>query len=103
MVFDFDLLAAAFLQVPVDSHEGREPEAGFDYPEAEGTGIGQRFTIGEGYEPLKAKFPDQPAKSDYGEFQGHFSLEGADAGSQFSHLCIHLAAVVFRFRSSVQR
>ena len=85
MVVDFDLFAAAFLQVPVDPHEGREPEAGFDYPEAEGTGLGQGFMVGEGDEPLEAKFSNQPSKSDDGQFQGHFSLQGADAGSQFSH------------------
>ncbi len=74
MVVDFDLFAAAFLQVPVDPHEGGEPEAGFDYPEAEGTGLGQGFTVGEGDEPLETKFFDQPAKPDDGQFLGHFLL-----------------------------
>ena len=85
MVVDFDLFAAAFLQVPVDPHEGWEPEAGFDYPESDGTGLGQGFMVGEGDEPLEAKFSNQPSKPDDGQFQGHFSLEGADAGSYFSH------------------
>ena len=74
MVVDFDLFAAAFLQVPVDSHKGWEPEAGLDYPEAEGTRLGQGFTVGEGDEPLEAKFFDQAAKPDDGQFLGHFLL-----------------------------
>ena len=85
MAVDFDLFAAAFLQVPVDLHEGGQPEAGPDHPEPEGTGLGQGFTVGEGDEPLETKFPDQPAKPDDGQFQGHFFLNGTDAGSQFSH------------------
>ncbi len=74
MVVDFDLFAAAFLQVPVDSHKGWEPEAGLDYPEAEGTGLGQGFMVGEGDEPLETKFFDQAAKPDDGQFLGHFLL-----------------------------
>ncbi len=56
MVVDFDLFAAAFLQVPVDGHEGGKPEAGLDYPEPEGTGLGQGLTVGKGDEPLETKF-----------------------------------------------
>ena len=85
MVVDFDLFAAAFLQVPVDAHEGGKPEAGPDYPEPEGTGLGQGLTGGKGDEPLETKFPNQRAKPDDGKFQGHFFLKGTDAGSQFSH------------------
>ena len=66
MVFDFDLFAAAFLQILVDLHEGGEPDAGLDYPGTEGTGLGQGFTVGEGDEPLETKFFDQPAKPDDG-------------------------------------
>ncbi len=66
MVVDFDLLAAAFLQVLVDRHEGGEPEAGLDYPKAEGTRLGQGFVVGEGNEPLEAKFSNQRAKPNDG-------------------------------------
>ena len=85
MVVDFDFFAAASLQIPVDRREGGEAEAGIDHPEAEGLGLGQGFLVGEGDVPLEAKFADQPAEADDGDFLGHFSLEGADAGSQFSH------------------
>ena len=74
MVIDFDLFAAAFLQVPVDPHEGGEPEASFDYPETEGTGLGQGFPVCEGDEPLETKFFDQPTKPDDGQFPGHSLL-----------------------------
>ena len=85
VVFDFDFFAAASLQVPVDGRESREPEAGIDHPEAEGLRLGQGLAVGEGDEPLKTKFADQPVKPDDGDFLGHFSLKGADAGSEFSH------------------
>ena len=85
MVFDFHPFAAAFLQILVDLHEGREPDAGLDYPGTEGTGLGKGLTVGEGDEPLETKFFNQPAKPDDGQFPGHFSLDGADASSQFSH------------------
>ena len=74
MAVDFDLFAAAFLQIPVDLHEGGEPDAGLDHPGTERTGLGQRFTVGEGDVPLEAKFSNQPAKPDNGQFLGHFSL-----------------------------
>ena len=43
---------------------------------------GWGFTVAAGDQRLKAKFPGQPAEPDDGEFEDHFPLEGADAGSQ---------------------
>ena len=77
-----DVVVAAPLQVAMDRHEGGEPEAGGDHPVEEGGGIRLGLTVAAGDQRLKAKFPGQPAEPDGGEFEDHFPLEGADAGSQ---------------------
>ena len=74
MVVDFDLFAAAFLQILVNFHERGQPESCLDHPEAERTGTGQGFIVGEGDEPLETKFFNQAAKPDDGQFLGHFLL-----------------------------
>ena len=63
-------------------HEGGEPEAGGGDAADEGQGVGRGLVVAAGRRRLEAKFPGQPAEPDDGEFAGHFSLEGADAGSQ---------------------
>ena len=69
----------------MDGHEGGEPESGFDHPSEEGMGIGRGPAVGEGYSPLETKFLGQRAEPDNGEFEGHFTAEGIDAGYQSVH------------------
>ena len=69
----------------MDRHEGGEPEAGGDYAAEKGLGFGRGLMAATGHQRLEAKFPGQAAEPDDGKFEGHFSLEGADAGSQGIH------------------
>ena len=83
-----DVFDPAPLEVFVDRHEGREPEAGGDHPLDKGMGLGWRLAIGADHRRLEAELPGQPAEPDDGKFLGHGSLEGTDAGSEGTHKTI---------------
>ena len=83
-----DVFDPAPLEVFVGRHEGWEPEASGSHPLDEGMGVERWLTAGADHRRFDAKLFGQPTEPDDGKFLGQGSLEGADSGSEVTHMAI---------------